>query len=97
MVAMDFFCLIIYTEHSILNPCIIFKIGLLCIFRKWITVRIFFFYCLEKNLSDIFRYPATKLTINYKRVHAFLFIRIVFFRFNMDILNFWANIILIYS
>ena len=31
------------------------------------------------------------------RIHAFLFIRMVFFRFNMDILNFWANIILIYS
>ena len=30
-------------------------------------------------------------------IHAFLFIRMVFFRFNMDILNFWANIILIYS
>ena len=30
-------------------------------------------------------------------LHAFLFIRMVFFRFNMDILNFWANIILIYS
>ena len=27
-------------------------------------------------------------------LHAFLFIRMVFFRFNMDILNFWANIIL---
>ena len=30
-------------------------------------------------------------------IHAFLFIRMVFFRLNMDILNFWANIILIYS
>ena len=30
-------------------------------------------------------------------IHAFLFIRIVFFRFNMDILNFWADIIVIYS
>ena len=31
------------------------------------------------------------------QLHALLFIRMVFFRFNMDILNFWANIILIYS
>ena len=33
----------------------------------------------------------------YVVLHAFLFIRIVFFRFNMDILNVWANIILVYS
>ena len=40
--------------------------------------------------------PFLKLSYNFQ-IHAFLYIRMVFFRFNMDILNFWANIILIYS
>ena len=50
---------------------------------------------LRKAHSDIAR--GLSLENNTKEIHAFLFIRIVFFRFNLDILNFWANIILIYS
>ena len=39
---------------------------------------------------------ASKNIVDFE-IHAFLFIKMVFFRFNMDILNYWANIILMYS